>query len=131
MLLEQAARPALRTWPTSVVERHGLLELDTRDLIAPVVEELDAGADVGEVAGRFHGSLARATADAAVRLAHTNDLDRIVLGGGVFANDLLTADLSQRLTAAGLRVFLPQEVPVGDGGIALGQAVVAAAREVA
>ncbi len=56
-------------------------------------------------------------------------LDRVVLGGGVFQNDLLTTALTARLTSEGLRVFLPREVPVGDGGIALGQVLVASARD--
>jgi hydrogenase maturation protein HypF len=51
-----------------------------------------------------------------------------VLGGGVFQNDLFTTELVARLTHRGFRVFLPREVPVGDGGIALGQVAVAAAR---
>jgi hydrogenase maturation protein HypF len=49
----------------------------------------------------------------------------VVLGGGVFQNDRLTTELGARLTTAGLRVFLPRQVPIGDGGIALGQVLVA------
>jgi hydrogenase maturation protein HypF len=130
MLLEQAARPGGEPWPVAPAERDGLLEIDTRDLIAPVVERLAAGDPIEDVAGRFHATLAAAAAAAAVRLAEVHGLHRVVIGGGVFANDLLTTDVCARLTAAGLQVFLPREVPVGDGGIALGQAVVAAAREV-
>jgi hydrogenase maturation protein HypF len=85
--------------------------------------------DVGELAGAFHASFSEATAAAALRLAEGQSLERVVLGGGVFANDLLTARIVARLTGEGLQVFLPREIPVGDGGIALGQAVVAAQRE--
>ena len=56
-------------------------------------------------------------------------LGRVVMGGGVFTNDLLTADLTSQLTDVGLEVYLPREVPVGDGGIAVGQALVGAATE--
>ena len=58
----------------------------------------------------------------------TQALDRVVLSGGVFQNRLLleltVADLRQR----GLRVLLPERLPPNDGGIAYGQAAVAAAR---
>jgi hydrogenase maturation protein HypF len=53
-------------------------------------------------------------------------LGDVVLGGGVFQNELLLAGLEEHLADAGLRVWRPQQVPPGDGGISLGQAVVAA-----
>jgi hydrogenase maturation protein HypF len=130
MLLEQVAESGGTISPVALEERDGLLELDTRDLIAPVIAGLHAGETVGDLASGFHASLAAATASASSRLARTHALHRVVLGGGVFTNDLFTADLVARLRASGLTVYLPNEVPVGDGGIALGQAVVAAAREV-
>jgi hydrogenase maturation protein HypF len=127
--LEQAAGIGQAPAPVGLVERDGLLEVDTRDLIGPVVDGVRTGRDVGALAGGFHASLAAVTAAAAARLAREHGLTRVALGGGVFANDLLTGLVGQRLTTLGLEVFLPREVPVGDGGIALGQAVVAAARD--
>ena len=96
----------------------GLLELDTRALILEAFEP-------GDVAARFHAGLAALVGEAAITAAGDAGLDRVVLGGGVFVNDRLTTALTARLTSAGLRVFLPREVPVGDGGIALGQVLVA------
>ena len=131
MLLEQAAEGASASpgpWPVGLEEREGLLELDTRDLVRPLLEGLAAGEDRGELASGFHLSLAAASAGAAERLAHALGTGLVVLGGGVFANDRFTSELARRLTERGLRVFLPRDVPVGDGGIALGQAFVAAAR---
>ena len=82
-----------------------------------------------EIAGGFHASLADAVARACFELREAGVVadGRVVLGGGVFQNDLFTSALVGRLTGAGLPVFLPREVPVGDGGIALGQAYVATA----
>ena len=96
----------------------GLLELDTRPLIVDAFES-------GDVAARFHAGFAALIAEAAIAAAADAGLDRVVLGGGVFQNDRLTTELGARLTAAGLRVFLPRQVPIGDGGIALGQVLVA------
>jgi len=52
----------------------------------------------------------------------------VVLGGGVFLNELLTAGLEKRLRDDGVTVHRPRLAPPGDGGLALGQAVIAAHR---
>jgi len=106
----------------------GTLELDTRPLVAAAVHDLRARAGVGSVSSRFHAGFSALIAEGAIRAAGVAGLERVVLGGGVFHNDLLTTDLVRRLTEAGFRVFLPKEVPVGDGGIAIGQVLVANAR---
>jgi hydrogenase maturation protein HypF len=129
MLLEQATDTrALAQWPAFVrlTDTGDLLELDTRDLIRAVVEERTDGLPVGAIARRFHVSLAEAVADACERLAR--GLDRVVLGGGVFQNVVFTEELRARLALRGFSVYVPCDVPAGDGGIALGQVFVASAR---
>ena len=56
-------------------------------------------------------------------------LDTVALSGGVFQNLLVTARAAARLEARGFRVLLHSRVPCNDGGISLGQAVVAGARD--
>jgi hydrogenase maturation protein HypF len=133
MLLEQAATSPLPLAPFDVADDPGagLFELDPRPTVADLVTRLAAGAEPAQIAAGFHTALADAAARTCLRIRERTGLDRVVLGGGVFANDRLTTDLSARLAARGFRVFLPREVPVGDGGIALGQVYVAAARAVA
>ena len=131
MLLEQrAAGEAPGVAEPAVLARsaEGLLEIDTRPLIRAAVRDLRRGDGPSAVAAGFHASFARAAADAAVQAASDAGLDRVVLGGGVFFNDRFTSALLARLTDAGLRAYLPRAVPVGDGGIALGQVLVANAR---
>lgn len=101
--------------------------IDLRPLLAELFELADGGrAAVG--ARRFHDSLADSLAQAAIAAAQAAAARTVVLGGGCFFNRLLTQRLRARLAAAGLRVLQPQTVSVGDAGLALGQAWVAAQR---
>ena len=79
------------------------------------------------MAARFHQGLAEATATACARAAGRHGLERVVLSGGVFQNRVLLTRTSALLERAGLRVLVPSRLPPGDGGIAYGQAAVAAA----
>jgi hydrogenase maturation protein HypF len=124
VLLEQCAGPPgspLDPVPVGMVD--DLVEIDAPALFAALVADL--GTPAASVAGRFHAALAEATARACAIARERTGLDRAVLGGGVFHNDLFTSELVRRLTGIGFRVFLPRDVPVGDGGIALGQVLVA------
>ena len=102
--------------------------LDHRPLIRAIVDGVRAGAPVAELAGGFHEALALLLAEAAVDESRATGLTRVVLSGGCFANRLLTERCCHHLKLRGLAAFIHRRVPTGDGGLALGQAVVAAAR---
>jgi hydrogenase maturation protein HypF len=106
----------------------GAFQLDARATIRAVAEDLAGGAPAATVGARFHAALAAATAHACARIAEAHGLDTVVLSGGVFANRLLTERVLAHLIAAGLSVLLPERLPANDGGIAFGQAAIAAAR---
>jgi hydrogenase maturation protein HypF len=110
------------------IECDAALVLDPRPAIRAVASDVAAGVAVGVVAARFHHGLAEATAHACVLAAERHGLDRAVLSGGVFQNRVLLDRTSALLKGAGLRVLIPVRLPPGDGGIAFGQAAVAAAR---
>ena len=109
------------------VETGSPMQLDLRPLVRAAVEDLRSGVSAAVVSGRFHNSLAAATADL-VRLAalRVGPLP-VVLSGGCFQNALLAERVLERLRPD-FDVRLHGEVPPGDGGIALGQALVADAR---
>jgi len=100
--------------------------LDGRFTIEAVKEDLDAGASAASVAARFHVGVARGTAEACAHVAREAGLNCVVLSGGVFQNRLLVELTVAELKQRGLRVLLPERLPPNDGGIAYGQAAVAA-----
>jgi hydrogenase maturation protein HypF len=105
-----------------------MLVIDPRPTIRALVADVQRGAAIGTVATRFHAAIARATVDACVRTAAERHTDLVVLSGGVFQNRRLIEGTVAGLDAAGLRVLVPERLPVGDGGISYGQAAVAARR---
>ncbi len=107
------------------------VQLDPRALVRQVIDDLASGVDPSAVAAGFHRAIAGGTADAACRIASARGLGTVVLSGGVFQNRLLLESLTGSLTAAGLRVLIPQRLPVNDGGICFGQAAIATALDAA
>ena len=88
---------------------------------------LRAGAEVADLAAGFHAAVIRATAAAAADRARAAGISVIGLTGGVFANRLLLQGLRAELTKGGFEVLSHRTVPCNDGGLALGQATIAAA----
>jgi hydrogenase maturation protein HypF len=100
-------------------------DLDPRAMLRELARDRSGPA---VVAARFHDTVAAATAEACAAAASARGLELVVLSGGVFANRRLLAGAAGQLRAAGLRVLVPERLPPGDGGIAYGQASVAAAQ---
>jgi hydrogenase maturation protein HypF len=105
------------------------LVLDPRETIRAVLADVAAGVPVAAIAGRFHAALAAATAAACAEIAGRRGLDTVVLSGGVFQNRRLLEATAAAVEAANLRVLVPERLPPNDGGIAYGQAAIAAAIE--
>ena len=103
---------------------HALEQLDLRPLLARL---LDTPATEAPAAALwFHLALADALVDWAALAAQQKKVKTVCLGGGCFANQLLSARVSGGLRAHGLRVLQAQKHSCGDAGLALGQAWVAA-----
>ena len=102
------------------------LVIDPRETIRAIAADAAAGRSAGAIARRFHRTISRAAVEACVRLAGAHATEVVVLSGGVFQSRLLLESVSAALTDAGLRVLVPERLPVNDGGIAFGQAAVAA-----
>ncbi|WP_030765303.1 MULTISPECIES: carbamoyltransferase HypF [unclassified Streptomyces] len=106
----------------------GPVTADPAPVLAAVVADVRAGTDPALIAARFHSSVAALVATLCARARERHDLDTVALTGGVFANTLLSAECARRLRAAGFTVLRHGRVPPNDGGLSLGQLMVAAAR---
>ena len=132
--LEQCADPRTRGgYPVRVEPTNrptaGTAVIRSTDLIRGVVTDLQHAVPVPVISARFHHGLATAVVRMIHRIAITTNLDTVALSGGVFANQLLLGELTDTLHRAGLRVLTHHRVPCNDGGISLGQAAIAAARD--
>ncbi len=100
------------------------LVLDWGPLLEAVLEDVRRGVPRGVIAARFHNGLVRVAVDVAAVVGE----ERVALSGGCFQNRLLTERLAAALERAGHTVLLHAQVPPNDGGVSLGQIVVAAAQ---
>jgi hydrogenase maturation protein HypF len=126
--LEAAARrwrgplPALHL---PVVEAGGLLQVDWRPLVRALVA---AREPLESLAAAFHEALADAALALVTAAVARVGAAPVALSGGVFQNRHLAERVVAKITAAGHQVLEHAAVPPGDGGLALGQAVIAGRR---
>ncbi len=114
--------------PLFTIENGDTPTIDLSPLIKAIITGRADGESVATLAAQFHDQLAAAFAEAVRQASQRIGVDRVALSGGVFCNERFTHSLSQRLVAHGLTVYMHHNVPANDGGLALGQAAVAAAR---
>jgi hydrogenase maturation protein HypF len=97
------------------------------ELVRAAAEDLGAGIAPGVIAARFHNGVAGLITGCCLLLRERHGLAAVALSGGVFQNLLLTRATVAQLEQHGFGVLVHSRVPCNDGGISLGQAVVAAA----
>lgn len=105
----------------------GPVTADPAPVLAAVVADVRAGTDPALIAARFHTGVAALVATLCALARERHGLDTVALTGGVFANTLLSSACARRLGSAGFTVLRHGRVPPNDGGLALGQLMVAAA----
>ncbi len=105
----------------------GRWELDPVPLLAELGRRRLKGESAEHLAAVFHESVAEAAAELALRVASSEALDTVALGGGCFQNARLLGGVRGRLERRGLTVLVPRRLSPNDGAISYGQAAVAAA----
>jgi hydrogenase maturation protein HypF len=101
------------------------LVIDPGPLFQAMQKDLCAGVPVPAISARFHNGVAEMTRQVVETLSRRYGLSRVVLSGGVWQNMALLYKTMRLLQNAGMRVFIHAKTPTNDGGIALGQAVIA------
>jgi hydrogenase maturation protein HypF len=101
------------------------LVADAAPVIRAVVADVRSGTPAAVIGSRFHAGVTALVVDIACRVRDEAGLDTVVLGGGVFQNVLLLSSTRRSLREDGFTVLAPHRLPPNDGGIALGQLLVA------
>jgi hydrogenase maturation protein HypF len=117
---------AAAPFPFGLGDRDGCIEIDYRPLVRDVVAALRTpGVDAAQLSRRFHCTVVEMTAEVCSRLAERFGIDRVVLSGGVFMNEYVLVNTLRSLSDRGLSPYCHRLVPTNDGGISLGQILIA------
>jgi hydrogenase maturation protein HypF len=108
------------------IERGPLWQVDFRPMIAQIAREAAEGTPRPAISAKFHNTVAEAIVETCRRIRGETKLARVCLSGGTFQNMRLLGLTVAGLRGTGFEVFLHAKVPPNDGGIALGQAAIAA-----
>ena len=103
-------------------------EIDPRPAFEALLTDLRMGTGIPVVSARFHNGVAEMVRQVCAAIRELTGLEEVALSGGVWQNMALLERAVPRLEAAGFRVYLHRQVPANDGGMSLGQSLVAAAR---
>ncbi len=112
-------------YPFSTVEQDGITIIKIRDLIATIIEDIYGAVPGAVIAARFHNTVARMILDLCQLISGETGIRKVALSGGVFQNRLLLRKTIARLESVDLEVYTHRQVPCNDGGISLGQVVIA------
>ncbi|ERT04661.1 carbamoyltransferase HypF [Lyngbya aestuarii BL J] len=105
-----------------------LLFIEPRPMWSALLADLRQNLPVGMMAAKFHFGLAEAISTMVERLSFETEFHQVILTGGVFQNQILLTQVRERLMSKNLEVLTHSQVPSNDGGLSLGQAVIASAK---
>jgi hydrogenase maturation protein HypF len=128
--LEMSGRSSSETggYPLAIRRQDGRWQIDPSPLFGEIVEDLRRKVCMETISCRFHNGLVETLVCLACLLRQESSFNQICLSGGTFNNLLFFEHLVHKLASHGFEVFTHSEVPAGDGGLSLGQALVAAHR---
>jgi hydrogenase maturation protein HypF len=113
------------SYPYHIVEEEGIRIVRLRDLLSTILEDLRQNISKGRISVKFHNTVAQMINEMCRLIADETGITQVALSGGVFQNRLLLRKTVSLLKSSGFQVFTHRQVPCNDGGISLGQAVIA------
>ena len=102
------------------------LQIDLRTMIKQIISDIHEGTASGVISAKFHNTVATALLEMAKEARGSKKLETVALSGGVFCNRYLTNRLIKLLNESDFKVLFNKDVPSNDGGVAVGQAAIAA-----
>jgi hydrogenase maturation protein HypF len=112
-------------YPFHIQKDEKPMVVDSQEMIRGIVRDLIDGAPNSEISGKFHRTIARLIVETCETIRSKEKLNRVVLSGGVFQNIFLLSLVTEGLKRSAFDVYTHHLVPTNDGGISLGQAVIA------
>ncbi len=103
-------------------------QVEIRTMLEALIKDVMAGVHLSKISARFHNGLAGMAREACLKIKSETGIDEVVLSGGVWQNITLLGRTLSLLETSGFKVYIHREVPTNDGGLSLGQAVIAATR---
>ncbi len=126
MELEAISSDAKGEYPFELTEKDGIIVADTRHIFSEIMNDIAKCVDASDIAGKFHNTICEIIIEVVKEISSIFGKHRVVLSGGVFQNVKLTGLVLEKLKKIGFDVFVHRRVPCNDGGISLGQAIIAA-----
>ncbi len=125
--LEMIADPAENgEYSFTVKEEEGLIITDPREAMRMLMRDKGKGVSLAAISARFHNGISRAMLEVCERLREESGIRTVALSGGVFQNMYLLSRAVSMLEKNGFRILTHARVPTNDGGVSLGEAVLAA-----
>ena len=128
MEMEALSRPfisAVTPYPYEVATTQTGVIIRLRELLSAITEDIRANQSIGMMGARFHKTVADMAVDICIRARTLEGLNEVALSGGVWQNQILLSLVCDGLEQSGFHVYVHRQVPTNDGGLALGQAVIA------
>jgi hydrogenase maturation protein HypF len=117
-----------RAYPFALIPDGAHWQIGTLPLFQSLLSDIQRQESVTDISRRFHRGLANIFIELAGKIREQSNLNRVCLSGGCFQNLLLFELLLDGLRTKSFEVYFHSEVPAGDGGISLGQALIATTR---
>ena len=115
------------SYPWSIKERDGVFQIHYKEIIEGVLKDVQRKELVSKISVKFHNSLGAATCALVCTLGEKENINKVVLSGGVFENQYLLKKIYNDLIKRGFKVFYNKQIPINDGGLSFGQLHVASA----